>query len=215
MFNARVALAASGFTDATTPDDLVRSLVRAAEAEGAELFPLTLAKHRSAIVRLSRQAEQLESLDLAVELQTAQDGYAEELGRVTGSKACAHVPPTGVPHVVSPRHSDVSLRDFELSELGTLEINEFADEHPTWCILWTERDEPLAWMEAGVALSKLLLSATARGLSTGVQSQPIEIPMIRARLNQTLLSNMGHAQVLVRIGWPGSPTSLPMHPRRD
>ncbi len=150
----------------------------------------------------------------AVELQTAQDGYAEELGRVTGSSQTG-IPATGVPHVVSARHSDVALRDFELSDLGSLAIDESADEHPTWCILWTDRDDPEAWLTAGVALSKLLLSATAGGLSSGVQSQPIEIPMVRAQLNRTLLSNMGHAQALVRIGWPDSPTRLPMHPRRD
>jgi len=109
----------------------------------------------------------------------------------------------------------VTLRDFELSQPGTLAIPESADEHPIWCLLWTERDAHLDWLLAGEALSRLLLNATQRGLATGIQSQPVEVPMIRAQINEHLLSNMGHAQVLVRIGWAGSPDSeLPPSPRR-
>jgi len=37
--------------------------------------------------------------------------------------------------------------------------------------------------------------------------------MIRAQINEHLLSGLGHAQVLVRIGWPDSPDSeLPPSP---
>ncbi len=97
----------------------------------------------------------------------------------------------------------MTLRDFELVEPGTLGIPESADEHPTWCVLWTERDAPLDWVKAGQALSRLLLSATAYGLATGIQSQPIEVSMVREQINGHLLSEQGHAQVLVRIGWPG------------
>lgn len=92
--------------------------------------------------------------------------------------------------------------DFELVEPGSLAIPESADEHPVWCILWTDRDGPLEWLGAGEALSRLLLHATDLGLAAGVQSQPVEIPMIRAQLNEHLLSGMGHAQVLVRVGYP-------------
>lgn len=62
----------------------------------------------------------------------------------------------------------------------------------------------------------MLLKATDLGLATGVQSQPVEIPMIRAQLNEHLLSGLGHAQVLVRVGWAGSSDAeLPTSPRRS
>ncbi len=88
-----------------------------------------------------------------------------------------------------------------------LEISESADEHPTWCVLWTERDAPEDWLRAGEALSRFLLNAAAQGLATGVQSQPVEVPMIRAQINEHLLAGLGHAQVLARIGWSGSSES--------
>lgn len=104
---------------------------------------------------------------------------------------------------MSPRHSDVTLRDFELLEPGTLAIPESADEHPVWCILWTDRDGQLEWLQAGEALSRLLLNDTDRGLASGIQSQAVEVAMIRAQINEHILSSMGQAQV-VRIGFAES-----------
>ena len=138
-------------------------------------------------------------------LQSAREGYSEELARVTGTDGDSTILADEIPHVVSPRHTDVTLRDFELLAPGTLGIPESAEEHPVWCVLWTDDDGPLDWLEAGRGLSRLLLDAASRGLATGIQSQPVEVAMIRAQINEHLLSGLGHAQVLVRIGWPGTP----------
>lgn len=114
----------------------------------------------------------------AAALQGSREGYSEELARVTGANdASPNIPTDEIPHVVSPRHTDVTLRDF---------------------------DTHVDWVRAGEALSRLLLNATERGLATGIQSQPVEVAMIRIQIDEHLLSGLGHAQVLVRIGWPGT-----------
>jgi hypothetical protein len=63
---------------------------------------------------------------------------------------------------------------------------------------------------------ELLQPGTLGITESVVQSQPVEIPMIRAQLNEHLLSGLGHAQVLVRVGWAGSSDAeLPTSPRRS
>lgn len=172
------------------------ALQSSADDEGVHMQIVTNDEHRIWLSILTERA---------AALQSAQEGYTAELARVTGAHDdSTGVPADVVPHVVSPRHSDVTLRDFELLEPGTLGIPESADEHPVWCILWTDHDSHLDWLQAGEALSRLLLNATERGLGTGIQSQPVEVPMIRAQINEHILSSMGHAQVLVRIGFAGS-----------
>lgn len=182
------------FSSEPVDGDALDALRAGVDGNGVHLQIVTKSEHRIWLTVLTERA---------ATLQIAQDGYAEELARVTGKRgSSASVPADVVPHVVSPRHSDVTLRDFELIEAGTLGIPESADEHPAWCVLWTDDDTPHDWVHAGQALSRLLLGATARGLATGIQSQPIEVSMIREQINEHLLSEVGHAQVLVRMGWP-------------
>jgi len=183
------------FSAESVSQDTLAALQASADGEGVHLQVVTRDEHRIWLSVLTERA---------AALQGAESGYADELARVTGADdASVGVPADAIPHVVSPRHSDVTLRDFELLEPGSLEIPESADEHPVWCILWTERDAPEDWLRAGEALSRFLLNAAEQALATGVQSQPVEVAMIRAQINEHLLSGLGHAQVLVRIGWPG------------
>ena len=193
------------FSAESVSQDTLAALQVSADGEGVHLQVVTRDEHRIWLSVLTERA---------AALQGAEPGYADELSRVTGADDdSVGVPAEAIPHVVSPRHSDVTLRDFELLEPGSLEIPESADEHPTWCVLWTERDAPEDWLRAGEALSRFLLNAAEQALATGVQSQPVEVAMIRAQINEHLLSGLGHAQVLVRIGWPDSPDSeLPPSP---
>lgn len=52
------------FADEPTPDEVVAALIDAAESEGAQLFSILRPDHRRAAARLSRQADDLESLDI-------------------------------------------------------------------------------------------------------------------------------------------------------
>lgn len=194
------------FSSRTVTDEALAALQSSVDSEGVHLQIVTRDEHRIWLAVLAERA---------AALQSAQEGYTDELASVTGTNdASADVPADLVPHVVSPRHSDVTLRDFELLEPGTLEILESADERPIWCILWTDRDTHLEWLQAGEALSRLLLNATDGGLAAGIQSQPVEVPMIRAQIDGHLLSGLGHAQVLVRVGYSAD-SELPRSPRRS
>lgn len=195
------------FSSQTVSADALAVLQSSVEAEGVHLQIVTHEDHRVWLAVLAHQSSAL---------QIAREGYSDELARVRGQRHTpTNIPSESVPHVVSPRRSDVPLRDFELLDQGTLPIPEEVAERPIWCILWTERDTEIDWLLAGEALSRLLLNACDHGLAAGVQSQPVEEPSTRAELNRRLLSGMGHAQVMVRIGWAYDRHSeLPPGPRR-
>lgn len=196
------------FSSRTVDEAALGGLQAAVEGEGVHLQVIAHANQRIWLAVLA---------DRAASVQSAQDGYADELAAVTGGLHGADgVPAATVPHVLSPRHSDVTMRDFELDAPGTLEIPESVDEHPVWFIVWTDSDTHVDWLRAGEAMSRLLLTATERGLATGIQSQPVEVPTARNQIDTQLLSGLGHAQVLVRVGWSGSPDSaLPESPRHS
>lgn len=79
----------------------------------------------------------------------------------------------------------------------------------------TVRDNPLAWLEAGMLLSALWLRATEDGLSVVPLSQVIEVPETRQALHHDILNGLLHPQILLRIGWQEiSRATLSPTPRR-
>ena len=67
----------------------------------------------------------------------------------------------------------------------------------SYAVVVTEYDESDDWLQAGEALSALVLTATSVGLATA----PAAAALTRERL-QRMLSGPGHAQLAVRIGHP-------------
>jgi hypothetical protein len=71
-------------------------------------------------------------------------------------------------------------------------------------VLSTRGDEPRDWVAAGRAMQRLLLRATASGLSVAFLSQPIELPDVRRRLRREL-GDPGLPQLLLRVGYAPTP----------
>jgi hypothetical protein len=82
-------------------------------------------------------------------------------------------------------------------------------------ILATATDDPLAVLRAGEATGAVLLSATARGLSSCPLTEPLEITATRTEVRTKLLGGEGIPQMLLRIGWAAvNADPLPATPRR-
>lgn len=81
---------------------------------------------------------------------------------------------------------------------------------PALGILCTRGDERRDWLDAGQALSRLLLRGCASGLRGSFLNAPMEMPGMRKRLREDL-SLVGYPQAIVQIG-PG-PEGKPT-PRR-
>ena len=75
------------------------------------------------------------------------------------------------------------------------------------------RGEQRDWLAAGEALSAVLLTATADGLSSSMLSDLIEVESSRNILDN-LLGHIGHPMVVVLVGYPASSSQAAAAPRR-
>jgi nitroreductase len=106
--------------------------------------------------------------------------------------------------------SPFMIRTFNPGEKQAEKQRQLALAAPTLVILGTTGDSIENWIAAGQALTRVLLRATAEGVSASFFNQPIEVPMLRAQLC-TLLGTSGIPQLIIRLGY-GS--SVPPTPRR-
>lgn len=168
-------------------------LVEAARAEGAALG---LAGPQTTAYLLSL----VSAADRAL---AADDRYLTELARWT----CGRGRGDGVPwYAYGPRPTGrgLPMRDFGLaSPVSGRDIDDFA-VRPQLGVLLTQRDEPADWLRAGQALQRVLLTATRRGLSTSLLSQPWDM-----RTDTGAARSPGHIQAIIRFGYgppvPGTP----------
>ncbi len=92
------------------------------------------------------------------------------------------------------------------------EVNRRLDEQTRTLILLSSRDDgPRDWLDAGRAMQRLLLRATANGLVASFLSQPVEVPDLRRRLRREV-GESGHPQLLLRVGHGPPPRPSPRRP---
>ena len=91
------------------------------------------------------------------------------------------------------------LRTFDVGRRAAARYNKLAAGAPVLVCLGTARDDPLAWLNAGQALQRMLLTATTYGLQASFLNQPIEVTMLRYRLEE-LIEHKGQPQMLLRLG---------------
>jgi nitroreductase len=78
-------------------------------------------------------------------------------------------------------------------------------------VLSTPRDGKDEWVAAGEALQRVLLRATAAGLTASYLNQAIEVPELRSRLRDAV-GEAGLPQVMIRLGYG---LETPPTPRRQ
>lgn len=180
------------FTDEAVPDELVRMLVDAARAEGAELFAIRRPEHRAATARLSQLADRIENAEPAYRAELRR-WTTQDPGRSDG------VPASAVPHVDGTAADDVPIRDFDTFGAGELPAHTRSSSDQCLLLLGTNADNPAAWARAGEALERIWLEITAHGFTASPFTQVVEVPRTRAALRDELgLAMQPH--VLLRAG---------------
>ncbi|MFE9324983.1 Acg family FMN-binding oxidoreductase [Nocardia sp. NPDC052278] len=167
-----------------------------------------------AVVRQAndRSRERLvDALRAAAERHAEDQEYRFEVAEWSGR----HATPDGVPARNIPRvRADDELPPRAFAGPGLVDEAHEPD-FAELLVLATRGDDRGSRLNAGEALSAVLLTATNVGLATCVLTEPLEIPALRHRVRAGVLDDYGYPQALIRIGWP--PTSshpLPMTPRR-
>ncbi|SDO54497.1 hypothetical protein [Geodermatophilus sp. DSM 45219] len=153
----------------------------------------------------------------AEELERGDPGYLAELERWlrTDPAAVDGIPVDAVPgEDPATRPSNWLVRDFVA---GSREPHLFLPagdptapppevERPTVVLLGTHGDDRTAWLLAGRALGRLLLTATTEGLAASPLTQALDWPVTRTRM-RARLSLLGYPQMLLRMGYPSSTAS--------
>jgi hypothetical protein len=191
------------FTGELVPETLLDALRVAVECQRGMLRVVRADELVEVEVLVSRAEQAL--------LQTP--GYTDELARWVwhGEERPDRgdgLPPQAIDHGTD-RAESLQGRQF-----GALPLPRPTDppaaEHPTVVLLSTAADTPVDWVQAGQALSALLLAATGQGVLAQPIGQVVDVPTARWALQQ-LLHTVGTPQMLLRLGLGAS---VPVSPRR-
>lgn len=187
---------------------LLSRLRDAAYHEGAALRVVADTPTRIALAALTEAAEQVQRLDPA---------YGAELARwslAPGSRRDEGIHPTAYPRTAEQVEPHYPMRDFARGQGWGVPATESAPAPPqpgasgVVAVLTTGGDEPADWLHAGQALQRLLLHASAEGVSAAFHTQPLEVPELREFV-ATRFCDGARPQLLLRLGRADAATASP------
>ncbi|MFG1813563.1 Acg family FMN-binding oxidoreductase [Kribbella sp. NPDC049174] len=178
-------------------------LVRAALAEGAELTWLS--------------AEQIETVvDMFLDTDLREIGdwrrSAERAHWVGGNRSDDGIPSSAL----GPRASSyrTAFRDMGTRPADRTRTQATFEQHPNLAVLSTEHDEPADQVAAGIALERVLLTATRVGVAASFLNQPLEYEDLRQEVQRTT-GKAGFADMVIRFGHARPEASTPRRPIED
>lgn len=198
------------FAPGEVPPRLIAGLRADAIAEQAELTVLSDRLQVAWLAGVVRKAarEQSASPQLAAELTTWM--------RPAGSPARDGVPAAARLEVQAgpaasrpPGQAGLRLPQRDFGQPGTMPDG--GGPAPVTALLTTSGDEPVAWIQAGQALHRILLHAATRWVFASLQSQPLELARLRAELTHRL-ELPGAPQMILQLGRSNTTVPTPRRP---
>jgi hypothetical protein len=190
------------FTDEPVSRPEQYALRRAALEEGGWLHLVTDPGQRRKLREIAARAHRT---------QMADEAFCAEFARWTGGAPERRdgVPATaGTPS--SPQDRWV-LRDYTGGSGAERVPGKDFEQEPLIAVLTTHLEGPEADVQAGLALQRVLLTATADGLATSFLSHVVEVPQAREGLRRLIsCTTPPHAVLRIGRGWP-----VPSTARRD
>lgn len=107
------------------------------------------------------------------------------------------------------------LRTFDFGKGQAAKDRQLAAGSPALAILGTRSDEPMDWLKAGMALSRMLLTAQAENVWSSFLNQPIEVPELRPKVRELVKEEKGFPQILLRMGYGKDVKPTPRRPVDD
>lgn len=195
------------FQRAPLPDSVKRALTDAGEAEGAHIVCIDDLDRRARIAELIAQADAQQFADPRFRRELACWIHPKRSldGMPTEAAGVAAMLDFSVPIVAS------AIRTFDVGGGMAAMHRELLEGSPLLLAIATDRDDREAWLAAGQALERVLLSAVKCGLAASYLNQPIEVESLRARLAADI-GLQATPQLLLRIGY--GPQAVERSPRR-
>lgn len=105
------------------------------------------------------------------------------------------------------------ITTFNINKKQAEKDRELAARSPVLVVLGSHSDEPLDWINTGMALANILLLASSENVCCSFLNQPIQISQLRPKLLDVISKNKGFPQVLLRMGY--SSEQIRPSPRRN
>ncbi|MEV0831037.1 Acg family FMN-binding oxidoreductase [Nonomuraea rubra] len=183
----------SAFTDLPVPDRLMETLVQQAAAEGAQLTPVRAAQAVRVVAALTEAAQNIQAQDRVLNLEVIR------WARPPGSARKDGVPADAYPADSADTDPRFPQRDYAWRhDWGTRHDTEGGSTGVV-ALLTTSGDTRKAWIAAGQALQRVLLHASAHGVSAAFHTQALEMHHLREFLRQELCSGQ-YPQMVMRLG---------------
>ena len=93
------------------------------------------------------------------------------------------------------------IKKFNINRKHAEKDWECAVTSPVLAVLGSHSDEPLDWINTGMALANVLLLAGSENVCCSFLNQPIQIPQLRPKLLDAIGNKKGFPQVLLRMGY--------------
>lgn len=195
------------FRNRRIPSSVLSTLGDAVRAEGAMVRMTDEPDKVARIVDLLRNADVVDRSDPA--RTTERQAWVGGRRRHDGIPAGSLGPRPTEPHA--------AFRDLGQA-LGVPRGYSAFEATPTVAILSTAQDQHIDWLRAGQALERLLLTATAAGLSASFLNQPLEQDDLRW-LVRPPETGIGYSHMILRLGYgdevPATPRRPLEHTRRQ
>lgn len=188
------------------PQQELKLLQAAAEAEGARLHVVTEAEQKGALADLIARGDRLQGSNASFRRELAAWVHPNRSRRSDGMPGAVH----GIGDVLS-HAGPLVVRTFDWGGGQAARDRQLAEGAPALLVLCTRADGPPAHLVAGQALDRVLLTATAYGLGASYLNQPLQVEALRPKV--AAVTGGGYPQIILRLGY-GGVAVVPATPRR-
>lgn len=198
----------AGFADVPVPDAFVESLVRAAMGEGVRLTPVRSAEAVEVLAALTRAAQGVQEQDQRFGLEVVR------WARPPGSTRADGVPAGSYPREGAPTEAVFPQRHYAWRQGWGAPGGQDETAVGVVAVLTTRADDRRDWLATGQALQRVLLQASAHGVSAAFHTQALELELLREFLRLELFSGE-HPQMIMRLGVTFEEKGTPRRPLSD
>lgn len=182
------------------------ALVRAAHSEGAWLMRLH-PDERTRAAELIAAADREQFHDKRFRKELAQWLVSNKSTRGDG------IPGYSKSYGAPSTATTLLVRTFDIGGRVADGERDLVNGSPMLAVLGTERDDERAWLDAGQAMQRALLTACVHGLSASFLNQALELDEFRTEFEQ--LTGRGRPQLVMRFGYGPAARATPRRPVRE
>jgi hypothetical protein len=197
------------FLSQPVPQALLDVLTQTADREEAWLHILASEEERFGLADLVAEADLAQWCDKQFRRELADWLTPNKTLRRDGIPGYAQ----GLGNVMSEAESFL-VRTFDLGNGRAARDREVALHSPVLAVLGTEGDSRRDWLNAGQALSAILLRAGVEDVAASFLNQAAEVRDTRSRL-ATLIEKKGYPQIVLRFGFAREVRPTPRRPLHE